>query len=268
MRVVDCHVHMYHPIENPSALLKEMDKNGIDRMIVFSRSESRSIHATRRNLMATKALFEAAPDRIGGLARIEPTLPGAASLAREALESMGFLGLKIIPDHWYAYEERLEPFWEAMNEVGAIILFHTGILWGNEDGSRFNRPVHLEKLLFYPKVRFLMAHISWPWCDECLAVMGRMRAAMKKHGGEWQSYIDLTPGTPPYARKQAIANALSYVGPERLLFGTDSGIPGSLGHQKEFLDWDMGIFDELGLDEAQKARIFSGNADELFPPGR
>jgi predicted TIM-barrel fold metal-dependent hydrolase len=245
-----------------------MDANGIARMLVISPQERVSLQRTRENLLLTKKLFEAAPDRLSGLAWLGPTIPGVRGLAREALEELGFVGIKLIPDHWYAWEERLEPFWETLHELHASLLIHTGILYGNDDGSRFCQPVHLEKLLHYPNIRFAMAHISWPWCEECLAVMGRMRAAAGYDKARWQSYVDLTRGTPPHIRRQAIANAVAFCGHERLVFGTDGCIPNRLSEQPRHIQEDLAIFAELGLDERQKERIMSGTADELFAARR
>jgi predicted TIM-barrel fold metal-dependent hydrolase len=268
MRIVDCHVHVAGEADAAS-LLRQMDANGVERVLLISAAERRCLRQTRLNLLQTKRLVDVAPDRISGLARLEPTIPGMAGLAEEALCEMGYSGIKIIPDHWFPHEERLEPFWEKMNGLRAAILFHTGILYGFEDGSRFCRPLYLEKLLHYPRVRFAMAHISWPWCEECLAVMGRMRAGAKDDGERaWQSHIDLTPGTPAHIRKQAIANAVSFCGPERLLFGSDDTLPGDLSWQKKIVQSDLRLLDEIGLDAGQKQRIMAGTADELFPPRR
>ena len=267
MRIVDCHVHIQGDVD-AAALLGHLDANDVDRIIVLSECERVSIQKTRANLLRAKALFDTAPDRLTGLAWVNPTLPGAAVLAAEALTDMGFAGIKLIPDHWYAHEQRLEPFWEKLHELKASVLCHTGILYGFDDGSRFCRPLWLEKLLHYPNIRFAMAHISWPWCEECLAVMGRMRAAVRYQSEGWQSYVDLTRGTPPHIRKQALANAVAFCGPEHLMFGTDSTIPGGLGKQPEHMEIDLAIFDELGLDDAQKERIMSGTADEVFPARR
>ena len=267
MRIVDCHVHMREPAD-ASEVLKAMDANGVDRILVCSPQERVSLQRTREKLLTARKLFQAAPDRIGGLAWIEPTLPGARGLAAEALNDLGFTGIKIIPDHWYAYEQRLEPFWETMDQLRASILFHTGILYGNDDGSRFCRPLWLEKLLHYPDIRFAMAHISWPWCEECLAVMGRMRAAAGGDRQRWQSYVDLTPGTPRHIRKQAVANAIDFCGPDRILFGTDDRVGNGLAAQKAHIERDLAILDDLGLDAAAQERIMSGTADEVFPAKR
>ena len=265
MRIVDCHVHLKSEVD-AKTLLKQMDANGVARIMAISVTERISLQQTRENLLQAKQLFDAAPDRVSGLAWVNPVIPGMAALAEEALCDLGFAGIKIIPDHWFAYEPRLEPFWEKMNSLRASILFHTGILYGYDDGSRFCQPLWLEKLVHYPKIRFAMAHASWPWCEECLAVMGRMRAAVGYQSAGWQSYIDLTPGTPRHIRKQAVANAVDFCAGEHIIWGSDSTIPSDLSYQAGILKSDIAIFDELGLDAKQRERIFSGSADELFPP--
>jgi len=266
MRVVDCHVHMRGQVE-AAEVLRQLDENGVDRVILLTPPERTSLEKTREILQAARPLTEAAPERISVLAWVNPAIDGMADLAAEALEKMGYIGIKIIPDHWYATEPRLEPFWERMNELSASILFHTGILYGFDDGSRFCRPVYLEKLLWYPNIRFAMAHISWPWCEECLAVMGRMRAAAsrREQNAQWQSYIDITPGTPPHIRRQALASAISFCGPERIMFGTDSKAPDYMVKQKDHIRRDLALLEEIGLDEAARERIMAGTADEVFP---
>jgi len=266
MKIVDCHVHVRGRID-AGAVLEAMDRNGIERTILISESERTSLDETRAKLEATRAAVAEAPDRLSGLARVNPVIPGVIELSEEALTEMGFIGIKIIPDHWFAHEERLQPFWEKMNELKASILFHTGILYGFEDNSRFCKPLYLEALIHYPQVRFAMAHISWPWCEECLAVMGRMKAGVGYGKEGWQSYIDITPGPPSHIRKEALKNALSFCGAERLMFGTDASVSegGSLSYQDEILKDYLRIFDELELDDAQRERILSGTAEELFP---
>ncbi len=266
MRVVDCHVHVYGETRGAD-ILRSMDTSGVERVLLISRLERSSRDKTRENLLETRDLFRGTGGRLGGLAWVNPAVPGCAELAERALGEWGYSGIKIIPDHWFAYEERFEPFWRKLDDMAASVLFHTGILYLFEDGSRFNHPVFLEKLQFYPRIRFAMAHLSWPWCDEALAVMGRMRDASHEGRFAWQSYIDTTPGTPPYIRRQAVRNALEFCGHERLLFGSDATVPGDLSHQKEVLDADLSLYRELGLSPQGIERIMAGTADELFPAG-
>lgn len=267
MRICDCHVHLMGQAR-ASEVVRAMDAAGIDRILVLSRYERSSAERARENLREAGSLMRAAPERIGGLAWLNPAIPAAADLAQEAIEDLGFWGIKIIPDHWFAYEERFEPFWERLDRMGASVLFHTGILYAFEDGSRFCHPVNLEKLLHYPRIRFAMAHLSWPWCDECLAVMGRMQDAAREGAFAWQSYIDTTPGTPPYIRRQALRNALDFCGPDRLMFGSDTVLPGDFSHHRAVRESDLAIYHEYGLSDEQVGKIFSGNALDVFRPRR
>lgn len=265
MKITDCHVHMTGPVD-VDQLLRSMDANMVEKVILLSEYERESLVKTRQNISGCVAAVSAAPDRLIGLARLNPAIPGIIELTTEALTEMPFSGLKIIPDHWYVCDEMLEPFWEKMNELKARILFHTGILYAFEDGSKYNKPLYLEKLLHYPNIKFAMAHISWPWCDECLAVMGRMLDAAGWDRSKWQSYIDITPGPPPYIRKQAVKNAIEFCGVNRLMFGSDSFVPRdmTLKPQKEYINDYIRIFDELDVSKEDQQRIFAGTAEELF----
>jgi len=264
MRVVDCHVHIRDQVDSKQ-LLKQLDEAGVDRAIVFSLYERSSLEKAREKLLAAKPLLDIAPDRISGLAWVNPVIEGIGDLACEAMDSMGYIGIKLIPDHWYPYEDRVAPFWDRMNERKASILIHTGILYGWGDASQYCRPLHLEKLVEWPDLRFAMAHISWPWCEECLAVMGRFRAESRGGKRPWQSYVDLTPGTPPHIRKQAVGNAISFCGAEHIMFGTDAGAPQNMAKQKEIIQRDLAMFQEFGLADDQIQRIMAGTADEVFP---
>jgi len=269
MRITDCHVHVFGDGINVDDVLRAMDKNGVERTLLISMDERVSLNGTRKRLLETKALFDVAPDRLDGLAFVKPTIPGMATLAEEALGEMGYTGLKMMPDHFYMTDPEIEPFLDAMNRISASILFHTGILYYYDDSSRFCQPVYLEKLLHYPNIRFAMAHMAWPWVEECLAVMGRMRAVVSEGAKQWQSYIDITPGVPPHIRKQSIKNAVEYCGVDHIMFGSDDMLPSeTLDCQAFVLNDYKQIFDELDITEEQQARIFSGTADEVFPNRR
>jgi len=91
----------------------------VDRTIVLSKNERRSLDGTRENLQQARNLCDQASDRLTPLAWMEPTIDGMGDLAKETLDDMGFAGVKIIPDHWFAHEQRLEPRRELMDELEA-----------------------------------------------------------------------------------------------------------------------------------------------------
>jgi predicted TIM-barrel fold metal-dependent hydrolase len=249
-----------HGQPDAAAVLKQMDELGVARILVMSETERVSLQRTRENLLDAKKLLDAAPDRISGLGWVNPTIPGIAGLAEEALCEMGFVGLKIIPDHWYAYEERLEPFWEKMHALEARILFHTGILYGYDDGSRFCRPLWLEKLLHYPNIRFAMAHMSWPWTDECFAVCGKFRAAGGYKVENWRAYADITSGAPRIWKVDAMRKGLAYMGDTQFVYGSDCFRAEDPEALRRNLDEDRDILRECGCSKETMERVFTNNA--------
>jgi len=76
----------------------------------------------------------------------------------------------MIPDHWYPYDEFMYSIYEEVEELGVPIIFHSGILFDFKDSSRFCRPVNYEVFLSFPDLKFALAHVSWPWIDECSAL--------------------------------------------------------------------------------------------------
>ena len=146
-------------------------------------------------------------------------------------------------------------------------LFHSGILFGNMDSSRFCRPAFYEVMLRFPKVKFALAHIGWPWTDECIAVGGRMRAAVHYDGSKSQMYVDITRGTPGSYRVDALSKALEYLGPERLIYGSDDTAPGDLSYSRRSIDTDREIIcGNLGRPEEDFVKVARGNlADYLTP---
>ena len=273
----DVHVHLSTGSEDPKEMLKAMDKVGVERTVIMSvypGERGKPLHEqvayapdpkiTLENAAFLSRFCAEAPKRLIGFVWLEPRLPEAPSLVKQCLELPNVQGVKMIPNHWYPYEERIFPVYSAIQDLDAPILFHSGILWGFMDSSRFCRPCYYEALLHFPQVRFALAHISWPWTDECIATAGRFRAASgEKH--PFQMWIDMTPGTPRFYRRDAIDKAYQYLGAERLIFGTDTHPSNYAGYGKEVLDMDREILEkELKLDKKSLAKIFHTNLDDFL----
>jgi len=140
--------------------------------------------------------------------------------------------------------------YEKIAALGKPILFHSGILYdGRNDSGNFNRPCNFEGLLSVRGLRFALAHVSWPWTDECISVYGKFNhvTQTEKGGGAGEMFIDLSPGTPRSYRK-AVFDRLLFSGyniKKNLLYGIDSSIgPYGSAHAKSTLEFDEAIFDE------------------------
>jgi len=66
----------------------------------------------------------------------------------------------VIPDHWYLHKPRFFTLYEKIQELGVPVLFHSVILFGLKDSSRFCNPCNHEVLIDFLRLRFALAHVS------------------------------------------------------------------------------------------------------------
>ncbi len=292
----DCHIHL-RGNEKPDAVLRAMDTAKLDLICVISQPPMSSKSdwgelpsgGDRARMEEAGRIVAAAPDRIRGFYWLDPLAPDAVEQVERALSDFGIRGVKIIPDHFYVYEERFFPLYERIQSLGAPVLFHVGILWGNADSSRFCRPVDLEVMQRFPRLRWMMAHVAWPWTDECIAVADRFKttarlaAKAEPHLDRDVSTrdlglhdrtrevdvackVDLTPGTPAAYRREVLARAYAVLGADMLLFGTDTLGADDLSGVRAHQERDERIFREIGLSGSDVDRILGTNVLKIFEP--
>ncbi|MEM2028618.1 MAG: amidohydrolase family protein [Candidatus Bathyarchaeia archaeon] len=285
MFIVDCHVHSLGT-ETVDDILRGLDAAGINKAVIFSPYPSYSggrvipkasagvtrhmefsypgvsVERQREAVKFVASLQREAPDRIVAFIWLEPRLKDADKILEWAVTSEEIKGVKMIPDHWYPYDEFMYPIYEKAEALGVPIIFHSGILFGFKDSSRFCRPVNYEVLLSFPNLKFALAHVSWPWVDECIALWGRFRAALREIEGvnEIQMFIDITPGTPLIYRKETFQKLIIYGAEDHMLFGTDC-IAGDMSGGKQHVERDTTILKQLiGFSDETVSKIMGKNA--------
>lgn len=175
----------------------------------------------------------------------------AVSQVKKAKE-MGMRALKVICSH-HAPSAGIPVYREAV-KYDLPILFHSGILWDGVDSGNYNRPCEFECMLEVPGVTFALAHISWPWTDECVAFYGKMLHANRAFNKNIRLFIDDAPGTPDIYRRNVFRNfaLLGYDLSETLIFGVDSN---TADYNYEWAEYTLGFDQELFAslnDEFQK----------------
>lgn len=259
MQVTDVHVHLGGKTigeVKPPDVEAFIEGTGVTSIHLFSRNPIGEGEKVRSYIEELAALQEKLSDRVFAFAWVDPLYEKAPEVARWALGDCGMLGLKMIPAGWYPEDARARAVYEVANSLGKPIQFHSGILWLRGDTSRYCRPAGFEALWDYPRVKFSLAHIAWPWTDECIAVVQKFNRLRPEAD---QAFVDLTPGTPPIYRQQALERCVAVVGVKHMLFGSDSGLPsGSVPTGK----WkaDSETFRKLGVSEENQQAIFAGNA--------
>jgi predicted TIM-barrel fold metal-dependent hydrolase len=198
---------------------------------------------------------------------VNPTEPDACEQVQAAVDA-GAAGIKVICCDHFPGDERAMPTYHAIAATGKPLLFHSGILWAGAATSRYNRPAEFEALIDVPGLRFALAHISWPWCDECIAVYGKFQAMKSRgRGGSVEMFIDTTPGTPPIYRRDALTKVFKtgYNVRNNVLFGTDQLADNfAIERGLERMARDLDIYADLGLDEEQRALILGGNLQRFL----
>jgi predicted TIM-barrel fold metal-dependent hydrolase len=263
---IDVHVHAKGG-EDGRRILKAMDELGLERIVLMSPPPHWSLASEREEVRGHRAVIDEiagiiAPDpaRMIGFGWIEPTLPDAQDMVDYALGDKGLAGIKMIPHHWYPDDERAQACYRKVESHGKPMLFHSGILWSWGNTSKYCRPAEFEIMMEYPGIRFAVAHMGWPWTDECIAMADKLRSIQPHRGQEPTCYVDITTGAPRVWKVDALRKALACLGDKHLVYGSDSGLPEGADYARQRLREDEEMLREAGASDETVARVLGRNA--------
>jgi len=277
-RVNDVHVHSSGK-ERVEDVEKALDSSGVEKIALISYHPYllRDIGlllvlmSLRSSVKRLSDLQKALRGRVYGLAFVDPRMVDdvkeLVKLVEWVLTDLELVGVKMIPAGWYPYEEKLYPLYEKLEELNAPILFHCGISWGFPDSSRFCRPVFWEALMKFKKLKFILAHLCWPWIDEALAVGGRFLYPAKSGFLSYKPQIlfDISSGAPWLWKIDALRKAIAYLGSEMLIFGSDCGSVDNAKCFEEAIRRDYIILKQILARPDNELRIiFRDNFDRFI----
>jgi len=140
--------------------------------------------------------------------------------ARRLVERHGVRGFKFHPSlQGFSPDDPMAfPLYATIEELGVPALFHTGqtgigagVAGGGGIRLRYSNPMLVDEVAaVFPDLRIILAHPSFPWQDEALAV-----ATHKP-----QVHIDLSGWSPKYFPPQLIRYANTLLR-DKMLFGSD-----------------------------------------------
>jgi predicted TIM-barrel fold metal-dependent hydrolase len=270
--LIDCHVHTNSTPESKEDLIRQLDAAGVDRIVLLSfhpasfaprpghESAAWGKPAAPAAALAQVMEWAAFSNRIIPFYWIDPLEKDAFDQVDRAVAA-GIGGFKVICNRHFPGDDRPMQVWERIARAGKPILFHSGILYGNGPWSQYNRPVGFEPLFEIPKLRFALAHVSWPWCDENLAVYGYWQN--RKRGGTTSAemFIDTTPGTPRIYRGEVLGKiySIGYDTEDNVIFGTDCSNRYSADYTKQILAMDKDALDNAGVTPVQREKYYGRN---------
>ncbi|MFD5248179.1 amidohydrolase family protein [Amycolatopsis sp. NPDC058340] len=182
--------------------------------------EASTGHPTLSNEDIAEAAAEH-PDALIPFASVDPAKGKAgARRFRTLVEDRGMRGIKFHPSlQGFAPNDRSAyPLLEVAQELGVPALFHTGqtgigagLPGGGGIRLSLSNPMLLDDVAVdFPDLTIIMAHPSFPWQDEALAV-----ATHKP-----KVYIDLSGWSPKYFPPQLVRYANTLL-QDKVLFGSD-----------------------------------------------
>jgi predicted TIM-barrel fold metal-dependent hydrolase len=264
--ILDGHIHILAGKKNPRDFEKRLKKAGIHGGIVIS-LPPRSFSwvappcSPRERLDNLFCWCGSNPD-LFPFYWIDP-------MEKEALKQMetavkrGAAGFKIICNNFFPSHPQALKVMEEIAHREKPILFHSGILWDGKASSAYNRPAEFEILLEIKGLKFALAHIGWPWCDELLAVYGKFQNAHTlRRDSTVEMFIDISPGTPPVYREEALTRLfnIGYDVENNVMFGSDSNV--NEYNDAWVRDWvkrDNAIYKKLRISKKVVQKIDSEN---------
>jgi len=267
----DEHIHIYDDDEpKPEAFASLMAEAGMTGGCVFSREQAPSARLAKSTRMTPEQIVDnviawcSASPTLYPFYWIDPSRADAVELVDMAVEK-GICGFKVIRNNGMPAAGPALDAYRRMAHYGKPLTFHSGILYDGVPSSEYFRPVAFEPMLRVPRIRFCLAHISWPWCDECMAVFGkirdsrwRLRDVRTNNPNEEvpAMFIDTTPGPKQIWRKEALQKLYltQFKNPikDRLMFGTDNNVRSyRVQHCREYQDFDDALFREMELTDEQ-----------------
>lgn len=203
--------------------------------------------------------------RMLGFAHHDPFAPGAAQELRRAVTELGLRGYKILAPtlRGRVDDPALFPVWRVAEELGIPVLVHFGVHDGGGGVAEHPNmnPLRLHDVAkAFPFTTFVVPHFGCGYPGELLQLAWACRNVAVDTSGnnEWVRWMPYPLTVADLYRK-----FLETVGPERILFGSDSAhFPRGL--VRRYYDEQTAIVAELGLSPTERHTIFAGNAARLL----
>ena len=257
----------WEPPGAPDALadrwVAELDRHGVTRAVVIA-----SVPGDEESVATAVGRH---PTRLVGFFMINPAAADAAERLSRALDEWKLRGVCLFPAmHQYRLDdERVIAIFESASTRGAAVFVHCGVLTvgvrrklglPSPFDLRLGDPLALAVVASrFPKVPVIIPHFGAGFFREALMAADQC-PNIHLDTSSSNSWIRYHPGLTLEA---VFRQALDVVGPERLIFGTDSSFF-PRGWQRPIFEQQQRALQSAGADENTQAKIFSGNFHRLF----
>lgn len=209
----------------------------------------------------TREFVAAAKGHVHALCNVDPTDPASPELLEREMKA-GFKGIKLLPVNrcYRLSEPSFRPLFEKADELGANLIIHYGVTVDPGGDLRFADPIDLSPVARdFPNVTFVIAHFGAGWLDSVLRLAYQCPNVCVDTSGT-NNWLD--HHVPRMTLADVFERCLTSMGPERILFGTDSGTTAPYRHWIRFMQ--ERTLQEIGVSSADLDLIMRGNASRIF----
>jgi predicted TIM-barrel fold metal-dependent hydrolase len=197
------------------------------------------------------------PKQFVGFGSVDPWKGRTAvQEAERCFTKLNLRGLKFHPQQQAVYpnDRRFYPLWEMAQRLRMTVLIHTGTTGvgiGRPGGGgiklKYARPIpYIDDVAAdFPELTIIMAHPSFPWQDEQLAMLVHKPNV----------YMDLSGWSPKYFSPLLVQYAKT-LAQDKVMFGSDYPV---ISPERWLND-----FDALGFDEAVRQKVLIDNAKRVL----
>src|SRR6202162_1699733 len=160
------------------------------------------------------------PKAFTGFGSVDPLKGDRAIAELSRIADLGLKGVKLHPSlqAFAPDDERHWPLYERCEELGLVLLFHTGTsgIGAGQSGGQgirldYARPIRLDAAAAsFPDLKMIAAHFGYPWHLELLAM------ALHKTN----IYIDISGSAPRYIPAEVVRDMKGRL-QDQFLFGSD-----------------------------------------------
>jgi hypothetical protein len=210
-------------------------------------------------------------ERFVGFFMVDPTQLDAAEAASAAIAAGGLRAICLFPAmHRYSIQDdRAKVMFDvAASTPGTAVFVHCGVLSVGVRKKlglpslfdiRHGNPLDLHAVaLAYPQVPIIVPHFGAGLLREALMLADLCPNVWldTSSSNAWIKYVGLTLA-------EVFRRALTVVGPDRLLFGSDSSFF-PRGWVRDVYERQVAALDEIGASTETRGKIFAENFDRLF----
>jgi len=240
------------PAETAAFYVERLAAAGVSRAVVMS---------VMPDSQWTRDFVVAAKGHVHALCNVDPRDPGSADLLEREMTA-GFNGVKLLPVNrcYRVSDPACRPFFEKANELKAPICIHYGVTVDPTGDLRYADPIDLSPVARdFPDVPFVIAHFGAGWLDSVLRLAYQCKNVCVDTSGtnNWMDYH-----VPKMTLADVFERTLTAIGPQRVLFGTDSGT--TAAYRTWIKYQQVRTLEEMGLSDHDRDLVLRANAVRIY----